>query len=225
MRFFIFLFVSLYFSFSLPALAACTNPGGDEGDIIYNGTYAVFQGCTEDGWIAFHTPLPEPPPAGCPNVGNICGDGTIYAGIFNGKKIYAAAADGPAGTSYRFGAHNFVTGEISTTDGRGNTDKLYAHITNGDGNANPDGTYPHNAILYCYDSTAHGRSDWYLPAKDELNFIQQQIGPSPNNNFQANFYWSSSEYNDIDSWTQWFSNGNQNHYSKASSYRVRCIRY
>jgi hypothetical protein len=36
---------------ALPALAACTNPGGIAGDIIYNGTYNLLQYCNGTNWI------------------------------------------------------------------------------------------------------------------------------------------------------------------------------
>lgn len=33
--------------------AACTNPDGVQGEVIYNVDYSVFQGCTSNGWRAF----------------------------------------------------------------------------------------------------------------------------------------------------------------------------
>jgi len=38
-----------------PAFAACTDPAGNPGEITYNTSHDVFQGCTANsGWVAFH---------------------------------------------------------------------------------------------------------------------------------------------------------------------------
>jgi hypothetical protein len=40
---------------SVPAFAACSDPPGMEGDIVYNTSEGVFQGCSsDDNWYAFH---------------------------------------------------------------------------------------------------------------------------------------------------------------------------
>ena len=36
------------------ASAGCTNPSGQTGEIIYNSSEGVFQGCTTSGWQALH---------------------------------------------------------------------------------------------------------------------------------------------------------------------------
>lgn len=40
----------------------CTNPNGIKGDVIFNSTYDVMQGCTARGWMAFHQPASDPCP-------------------------------------------------------------------------------------------------------------------------------------------------------------------
>ena len=50
-----------------------------------------------------------------------------------------------------------------------------------------------------------GKSDWFLPSKDELNQLYLQkttVGV-----FVANAYWASSETNAVNAWAQRFSNG------------------
>lgn len=48
---FIYLFCTVYFTF--PAYAACSNPAGSVGDIVYNADYRVPQYCNDTNWVAF----------------------------------------------------------------------------------------------------------------------------------------------------------------------------
>ena len=44
------------------ALAACANPIGQQGEIIYNTSEGVFQGCkADDTWQALHSPFTPGP--------------------------------------------------------------------------------------------------------------------------------------------------------------------
>jgi hypothetical protein len=69
------------------------------------------------------------------------------------------------------------------------------------------------AARICGDLVLNGYSDWYLPSKDELNILYQNIGqgaPFPNTNvggFADYFYWSSTEYNNNFAWLQYFTLG------------------
>ncbi len=93
-------FYALLFVLLVPtAQAACTDPDGVPGELMYNGTFDVFQGCTTRGWMAFHSPttaLAPVGPEGCPNIGDTCTGthaGIIYAGEYTGHKYYVAGAD------------------------------------------------------------------------------------------------------------------------------------
>ena len=68
-----------------------------------------------------------------------------------------------------------------------------------------------------------GYSDWYLPAKDELNILYSGSGSV--GGFIASTYWSSTEYNlnNFSAWYQSFTYGTQ-YYSKTIALSVRCIR-
>ena len=92
------------------------------------------------------------------------------------------------------------------------------------------------AARLCDDLVYGGYDDWFLPSKDELNLMWENLadsdgnnsnsGPSDPNNiggFEVTFYWSSSEFNDFNAWGQYFSDGNQLNLNKNFD-RVRAIR-
>ena len=68
-----------------------------------------------------------------------------------------------------------------------------------------------------------GKSDWYLPSKDELDSLYAQKvtvgGFTTENN-----YWSSSESDDFYAWFQLFVDGKQESYRKSFTYNVRPVR-
>ncbi len=70
--------------------------------------------------------------------------------------------------------------------------------------------------------TGGGKTDWFLPSKDELNALYTQrtvVG-----GFAADEYWSSSQYGAGNAWLQDFGNGGQGDDGKFSTYRVRPVR-
>ena len=67
----------------------------------------------------------------------------------------------------------------------------------------------------------NGKDDWYLPSKDELYEMWRRravIG------FAADYYWSSSEFNEENAWGQYFYNGDQDSSWKFDTYFVRPVR-
>ena len=82
------------------------------------------------------------------------------------------------------------------------------------------------AARICSDLVLNGKSDWYLPSKDELNLIHQNLYLQNTGNLQMNRYWSSSEYNGQFAWCQFFNlNLNQLYYDKdLIAYPIRAIR-
>jgi hypothetical protein len=113
-----------------------------------------------------------------------------------------------------------ATGATATAIGTGNANTNTIVTNQG------TGTY---AAQLCHDLVLGGYSDWFLPSKDELNKLylnNAEIGIiglwgiypySP-------YYWSSSEYDASDAWSQNFENGIQIHAGKNSWYHVRAIR-
>ncbi len=253
-----------------PAQAqACTNPSGAEGDVIYNSSFDVFQGCAPTGWKAFHEPLVVPPPTGptgCPNVGNVCtgsNAGIIYAGEYLGNKLYVTGTDAPgtvvtggtgsgtyswnagSGSSYfdldNASMPNCPTGPVR--NGNRYSNQSNPACQGGQGRdfttylANFAGTgSPYRAASYCYhlgkasdpsgpaNPLAHGRSDWYLPSIDELEFIYDNLGPHPKHGFQNEYYWTSTENRNDLAWLLHFDTGDQEfYYYKQHGQRVRCV--
>ena len=106
----------------------------------------------------------------------------------------------------------------------------------------PDG----RAADICTNLTLNGYSDWFLPSKDELNLMKQNLGQSSGfagwgiGQFAGDFYWSSSEcsgscsFNGSNStpyenyaWSHYMGNGNdglQVPVGKITFRRVRAVR-
>lgn len=66
----------------------CSGPAGIEGETIYNTDYKVVQFCNGEDWIAMGrgyctacSGASLNGPAGCPNIGDVCADGTVFAGF------------------------------------------------------------------------------------------------------------------------------------------------
>lgn len=70
-----------------------------------------------------------------------------------------------------------------------------------------------------------GYNDWFLPSKDELNqmYLQRSI-IGGFGGYPSGYYWSSSEFDNDDAWTQQFYYGHQGFSIKSTGYRVRVIR-
>ena len=115
-------------------------------------------------------------------------------------------------TSVQWGCYGTsIPGATSLTDGNTNTTAIYNNCA----------TRP-IAASTCYDLVLNGYNDWFLPAKDQLNYLYQQralVG-----GFTNSYYWSSSEYNAYDAWKQYFTNGNQFNNDKNFTFYVRCVR-
>lgn len=79
------------------------------------------------------------------------------------------------------------------------------------------------AGVFAHKYRGGGKTDWFLPSKDELNLMYRNsdmIG-----DFSPGYYWSSSEYDANDSWDQNFVDGAQNlHVKNHSHVRIRPIR-
>ena len=73
------------------------------------------------------------------------------------------------------------------------------------------------------DYVANGITDWWLPSKDELQKMQENLNNKGVGGFASGYYWSSSEHVADLAWVQSFSNGDQG-YSKTFPSYVRPVR-
>jgi len=81
-----------------------------------------------------------------------------------------------------------------------------------------------SAAVYCSNLVSGGQSDWFLPSKDELNEMYENLYVVEIGGFSTGTYWNSSEYNATTSWAQNFSTGiKYNDWKYASNY-VRPVR-
>ncbi len=80
------------------------------------------------------------------------------------------------------------------------------------------------AAKICADLVTGGYSDWYLPSRDELSLIYDNLKLKGLGGFSNSNYWSSSEYSSTSSYIQSFSSGVVGQLAKSSSARVRAIR-
>jgi len=214
-----------------PAFAACTDPAGNPGEITYNTSYDVFQGCTANaGWVAFHTISAADPCAGSPAAGTVCSDGSVYAGLSpdGNVKMFTTPSDGG---NYQWGTHGtdttmdscdvptFSVGSCRT--GASNTTLLVTNYLGSEA-----GT---QAAEYCDGLSAHGRSDWYLPAIAELGVLYTSrvaIGGfnTTGGAWPAGWYWASTEDYNNGALSQNFANGTQTDNFKYEEFAVRCVR-
>lgn len=161
------------------------------------------------------------PVTGCPNIGDVCDDGTVYAGDHptSGEKLYVPPADNASDINW--GANSaFVTAALSNTDGAANTNAL-------DGAVDVGAPYP--AAQLCADLTAYGSSDWYLPARDELTVLYNNQGAIGGFDTGGEMYWSSTESTTLDpgerAWSRRFSDGYEWHNAMfVNTLSVRCMR-
>jgi hypothetical protein len=85
------------------------------------------------------------------------------------------------------------------------------------------------AAKACADYRGGGFSDWYLPSRDELNRMYQNLKRNNIGGFSNYIYWSSSQYldsylGDRGAWTQNFASGYQYFDYKHVGNRVRGVR-
>ncbi len=94
------------------------------------------------------------------------------------------------------------------------------------------------AAKLCLDSTNNSKSDWYLPAIDELSLLWQNrfnvnrtlSGNSSHGSISGatqigyNYYWSSTEGASSTAWIFDFGDGDARNTNKSNSFYVRAVR-
>lgn len=195
---------------AFPAQAQdCASPNAVIGEMVFNTTHGAFQGCTQMGWQAFHQPVcpagdgcipasADPcDPVNIPAPGQLCNDGTIYAGLSPDGNVPMFTTSADAGRfPWNNGNDNYLsmiaTGQSSMLTGEANTQAL-AVI---DSDSQSAGTQPHAAALHCAELDEHGHEDWYVPAINELNVLfvsRVAIGSFDTTGYPQSLYVSSTE--------------------------------
>ena len=82
------------------------------------------------------------------------------------------------------------------------------------------------AAQICEDKIYNGFSDWFLPSRDELNEMYNDLQTRELGGFlSSSYYWSSSQYDNDGTWGQNFTDGDQTYVNfKDLANRVRAIR-
>ena len=149
-----------------------------------------------------------PPPLGCEY------EGGYYMGAVaspaNYYIIMAPNATGWAQCRWKTTRSCTATAE-SCTDG-------YANTYNGMTSA------LHPAGNWTATRSINGYSDWYLPARNELNLIYGNRNSAPAGQGFFAWYWSSTNRYTCEAWCQYFSNGNFLFFDKLGYLKVRAIR-
>ena len=85
-----------------------------------------------------------------------------------------------------------------------------------------------NAAWICKNYTGGGYTDWFLPSKDELSLMRQNLYARGFGNWSSATYWSSSEYLDAQgryyAWAQYFTNGYPYYFKQYFPLNVRAVR-
>lgn len=159
-----------------------------------------------------------------------------------GGEIYAIGDIGPSGVGIVFyvtdgGLHGLEVAPVDQSTGAAwkttSTDTLGTSTAIGTGYANTTAMAgaAHPAAELCRAYTGGGKTDWFLPSKDELNAIWVNLvddGSGGNNGvggFGSVAYWSSSEFDNYYAWNQRFDDGSLDYNDKTNAgIRVRAVR-
>lgn len=134
-------------------------------------------------------------------------DGITYAIIVAPK----AQGGQASGTLAWKTTQTTTTGTDSLNNGFNNTTAMVAA-----------GISLHPAANFYKGLSINGYTDWYLPAKDELNLLYTNQGSL--DGFAQDYYWSSTQSSSSGSWGQTFSRGFQSTRGKTDTGYVRGVR-
>ncbi len=108
------------------------------------------------------------------------------------------------------------TNATSIAIGKGKTNTRKIVDTQGNGNY---------AAKLCFDITIEGYGGWFLPSKDELDLMYKNLFTKGIGSFAPAIYWSSSEGDPYDAWSQGYGFGGQGLVDKEFDYlKVRAVR-
>lgn len=172
-------------------------------------------------------------PSGCPTIGNVCADGSVYAGISpdGNRAMYTTPADAGLLMYNNGETTNYVNTPMVNCTSAGSY--LETSCTTGASNTlilvnQSNAETPYEAASYCHNLIAHGWTDWYLPAAYELLVLYNNLtaigGFNTSGSFPVGHYWSSSENSILSGVRIPFNNGNILTNHKHAALKVRCVR-
>ncbi len=165
-------------------------------------------------------------PTGCSTIGDVCSDGSVYAGLSPDGNIAMYTTPADAGTyTWDDGLNNSLDTAIvncgttgpSCDTGAANTALLVALS----GSGTPA---PYVAAEYCDTLSVHGQTDWYLPARNELGLMYTNNVAIGGFNTSGVWYWSSTEWTQATARSIRFNDGGAAGTNKLSLQLVRCTR-
>ncbi len=177
--------------------------------ILITGVATIFSSCREEDDVEKKLAI-----------GDEYAGGIIFYLSSENAGLVCAKTDQNNGNGIQWAEdQNSITGAIGTAVGTGqaNTTAIIADA----------GTSIDYAARVCDELDLEGYTDWFLPSKDELNLMYQNLhkATSALGNFQTEFYWSSTEDDAGDAWLQEFNTeGGQYFNAKDSEFRVRAVR-
>lgn len=177
---------------------------------INSWDYEIGQYVSTEGGVIFHRWL-SGTPGGSPGPGSV--------------QNYLVVDTTDLSVSAQWASLNVDISNVeSTWDGQTNTTNLIAAGA-------PGGITVGTAAQLCDVSTNNGKTDWYLPAIDELNKlfnnrweVAQGITSSGGTQLALTYYWSSTENGANGAWVFTFTNGYANSLNKNVTYYVRAVR-
>ncbi|NUM31959.1 MAG: DUF1566 domain-containing protein [Bacteroidetes bacterium] len=141
--------------------------------------------------------------------------GIIFFIEDNGKHgLIAASTDQHTNIQWCTGSC-LATNATATALGTGKTNTQTIVSINKTGN---------HAAAICDKLVHNGFDDWFLPSKDELNFLFIQKEAGRIGNFLAEEYWSSTEDDKDRAWHQHMGNGSTHNEVKVNAACIRAIR-
>lgn len=192
--------------------------------VVFSGSELLAQ-VPGSAPFAFVRRPPTADPCSGKSIGDACtGTTALWGGTFNSKKYMVTPGNctdsatptcdgGTDSFGKNWGSTGIDHGVDSTTDGKTNTTTLASGYSN---------TY---AAKYCEDMVYGGFSDWFLPAKDELNHLY--LNKVALGGFAPYMYWTSSQNTTSNTYAlgQHFNTGGQSETrTKTLSSWIRCIR-
>ena len=139
------------------------------------------------------------------------------------RYLEAAPASTEGGTQWS--SYGAFIGETATGIGTGQSNtNIIVKWLNSHGETNRAAQFCDDLVVASDWAFLPKFDDWFLPSKDELNLMYQNLKVAGVGGFTDYYYWSSSEANASYAFAQHFANASQYWYYKDHTYLVRAVR-